>query len=298
MHKVSVRVRTHAGIRQWLFTLTVSVVAVGVSLQGLSVISDLWEAVPASVQAGGIIFFLALGCEYFDSSLGMGYGTTLTPLLLIGGYEPLQIVPAVLFSEAVSGLLAGIGHHRGGNIDFLRDSRARSTAWLLGGLSTVGAVAAVVVAIHIPRFWFTLLIAVIICSMGLVLLVTAQRRFAFRIKGVVLFGTVAAFNKGLSGGGYGPLVTSGQMVSGVPPKHAVAVTSVAESLTCVVGLSAYWLFEGPPDWALTAPLMAGAALSVPLAVGTVRRLSEARLRCAVGLLTLLLGGLAVVKLSF
>jgi uncharacterized membrane protein YfcA len=50
---------------------------------------------------------------------------------------------------------------------------------------------------------------------------------------------VAAFNKGLSGGGYGPLVTAGQVVSGLPPKHAVAISSVAESFTCVVGLAAY-----------------------------------------------------------
>jgi len=30
----------------------------------------------------------------------MGYGTTLTPLLLILGFEPLQIVPAVLLSDS------------------------------------------------------------------------------------------------------------------------------------------------------------------------------------------------------
>ena len=35
-------------------------------------------------------------CELVDSSLGMGYGTTVTPLLLAAGYSPLDIVPAVL----------------------------------------------------------------------------------------------------------------------------------------------------------------------------------------------------------
>ena len=51
-------------------------------------------------------------CEYVDSTLGMGYGTILTPVLLAVGFNPLQIVPAVLLSELISGVLAGILHHR------------------------------------------------------------------------------------------------------------------------------------------------------------------------------------------
>ena len=43
------------------------------------------------------IVLLAFFCELVDSTLGMGYGTTLTPLLLAVGYEPIAIVPAVLF---------------------------------------------------------------------------------------------------------------------------------------------------------------------------------------------------------
>ena len=39
------------------------------------------------------IFLAALFCEYIDSALGMGYGTTLTPLLLLAGFDPLEIVP-------------------------------------------------------------------------------------------------------------------------------------------------------------------------------------------------------------
>ena len=61
---------------------------------------------------------MAFICEYMDSTLGMGYGTTLTPVLLIMGYEPLQVVPAVLVSELFSGLLAGALHHKEGNVDF------------------------------------------------------------------------------------------------------------------------------------------------------------------------------------
>ena len=40
---------------------------------------------------------LAFVCEFIDSTLGMGYGTSLTPILLLMGLEPLQVVPAVLY---------------------------------------------------------------------------------------------------------------------------------------------------------------------------------------------------------
>ena len=42
------------------------------------------------------VAILALSCEYIDASIGMGYGTALTPLLLVIGFLPLDVVPAVL----------------------------------------------------------------------------------------------------------------------------------------------------------------------------------------------------------
>ena len=58
------------------------------------------------------VTIIAFFCEYLDSSLGMGYGTTLSPLLLILGYDPLQIVPALLVSELITGLSAAFFHQK------------------------------------------------------------------------------------------------------------------------------------------------------------------------------------------
>jgi hypothetical protein len=239
------------------------------------------------------VFLLALACEYVDSSLGMGYGTTLTPLLLLAGFAPLDIVPAVLLSEAVTGAAAGLMHQRDGNVNFLRDARARRTALLLAALSTIGAVCAATLAVKVSKETLTLFIAVIIIAMGLVILLTLKRPLRYRPGGIVAIGAVAAFNKSLSGGGYGPLVTAGQVVSGLPSKHAVAITSVAESFTCVVGLATYFALGRHINWGLAAPLVAGALLSVPIATLTVRRLPEKGLRLVVAVVTLALGALAL-----
>jgi len=47
-----------------------------------------------------IVIILAFLFETMDSFAGMGFGTGLTPLLLLMGYEPLQVVPILLISEA------------------------------------------------------------------------------------------------------------------------------------------------------------------------------------------------------
>lgn len=242
------------------------------------------------------IFLAALACEYMDSSMGMGYGTTLTPLLLLVGFAPLQIVPAVLISELMTGLAAGLLHQRDGNVDFLRDARARRAAWLLALLSGVGALLAVWVAVSVSKFWLGLLISGIVLAMGIIVLATRNRQIPFHAGGIVAIGAVAAFNKGLSGGGYGPLVTSGQVVSGLPAKSAVAVTSVAESLTCLIGVLGYLAAGKNIAWGLAVPLTLGALLSVPMATLTVRRLTESTMRSLVGGVTLALGGVALFKL--
>ena len=278
-------------LRVWLLTLatvTMLLLLNAVMPQGLGS-----ESATLLPRAAIFVFFVALTCEYVDSSLGMGYGTTLTPLLLLAGFAPLDIVPAVLLSEALTGAAAGLLHQRDGNVNFLRDARARRTALLLIALSTVGAIAAATLAVKVSKEMLTLFIACIIIAMGVVILLTINRPFRYRPSGIVAIGGVAAFNKSLSGGGYGPLVTAGQGVSGLPPKHAVAITSVTEAFTCVVGLAAYFALGRSINWGLALPLVAGALLSVPIATLTVRRMPEKGLRLVVGLVTLALGALAL-----
>jgi len=283
-------------LRMWLATLA--------TVSALLLLNAL---LPQSTGAGGdwtavlpraaiLVFVVALVCEYVDSALGMGYGTTLTPLLLLAGFAPLDIVPAILLSEAATGVAAGLLHQRDGNVNFMRDARARRTALLLIALSTIGAIAAATLAVKVSKETLTLFIAAIIIAMGVVILLTLNRPFRYRPSGIVAIGAVAAFNKSLSGGGYGPLVTAGQVVSGLPPRNAVAITSVAEAFTCVVGLTAYLVLGREINWGLTVPLVGGALLSVPMATLTIRRMPEKGLRLVVGLVTLLLGVLALSAL--
>jgi len=245
-----------------------------------------------------LVLPLAFICEFIDSSLGGGYGTSLTPLLLLLGFEPLQIVPAVLFSEFVTGVTAGFFHHKLNNVDFRVSSKDTKVAAVLSGFGVVGTVTSVVLAIKLPGNLLKICIGVIVVSMAVAILVNRNRRIRFSWPKIAALGMAASFNKGLSGGGYGPLVTGGQMLSGVGVRNAVAITSISEGLTCLVGVVAYLLMDSKIEWTLAPYLTGGALLSAPLAARTLRCLPEHRAKVAVGLLVFGLGALTLGKAYF
>ena len=236
------------------------------------------------------IILLAFVCEYIDSSLGMGYGSTLTPLLLILGFKPLQIVPSLLLSEFIAGLMASAFHHRHRNVNLRKGTMDFKIATLMTACSVVGAVFAVSIAVRISPFFLKLYIAFIVLSMGIIILATLGRSFRFSWKKILTLSFFAAFNKGISGGGYGPIVTGGQILSGVSSKSAVGITALAEGLTCLVGVISYLAISNHSiDWKLAPYLVVGAVCSVPLATSTVKRIKGQNLKIGVGLAMLLLG---------
>jgi len=251
------------------------------------------------IELSILIIVLAFICEYIDSSLGMGYGTTLTPLLLIMGYHPLQIVPAVLLSELITGLSAGFMHHKAKNVNLKVGTKDFKIAMVMAACSVFGSLVAVFVALNVPVLYVKLYIGILVLSMGIIILATLSRTFEFSWKKITSIGLLAAFNKGISGGGYGPLVTGGQILSGVNSKNAIGITSLAEGLTCLVGVATYLVFTNHTiEWNLAPSLVIGAIISVPLAALTVKKFGAGRLKLIVGIATLILGLLTLGKIIF
>lgn len=86
------------------------------------------------------------------------------------------------------------------------------------------------------------------------------------------------------------------MVSGLNPKSAVAITSLSEGLTCLVGLITYHLLNGFNfNYQVGLALMLGALLSIPLAVYTVSKVEEKRFKTMVSISILTLGILTFLK---
>lgn len=238
---------------------------------------------------------LAFLLELMDSSLGMGYGTTLTPVLLLMGYEPLEVVPAVLFSELITGISAAVFHHRFGNVNLARKSRHLRIALVIAVCSIVGSTVAVFIAVSIPKMALKTYIGILILAIGLVILFTWGRKFKFSWKRMVGLGLLASFNKGISGGGYGPLVTGGQILTGVESPSAVGITSLAEGLTCGVGLFLYIIIKGGIYWGLAVPIAAGAFISTLPSAWFVSKVPARWLVMIIGVVTVILGVATLAK---
>ncbi len=252
------------------------------------------QAAPAWKLVG--LAALAFACEFVDSSLGMGYGTTLTPILLLMGHELKVIVPVVLLSEFVTGLTAGGFHHALGNADFRLRSRDSKVVGMLGAAGVLGALVAVQFLTRVPRYYAKLYFAVMITSMGLIILLRRNGRYKFSWTKVAGLGLISSFNKGMSGGGYGPLVVGGQVLSGCEAKNAVGCTSLAESLVCLVALIGFAVSGVFPTAGLAVPIVLGALISAPSAAAMTRYLdSRLDLKRVVGFVVLVLGILCLYK---
>lgn len=266
-----------------------------------------------AIGIGLTIVLIAFLAEYIDSTLGMGYGTTLTPILLLSGFEPIQVVPAILLSESLTGVFAGLMHHKVKNVDFkprtmnphtifaatrrlgIAESFERGlprhlkVALLIAFCSIFGSLFAVFVAVNIPAFYLKLYIGLLVLTIGIVILATMNKQYGFSWKKIVGLSLIASFNKGMSGGGYGPVVTGGQLLSGVEGKNAIGITSLAEGLTCIVAVIAYLYLNNTIDWVLAPYLVTGAVLSVPFAAISVKKIDTHKFKIIVGVATLVLG---------
>ncbi|WP_254526068.1 sulfite exporter TauE/SafE family protein [Natrinema caseinilyticum] len=256
----------------------------------LGVLYSVTIAAMAIVFGGGtgrspfdpLVVLVAFVLETTDSAAGMGFGTGLAPLLFVLGYEPLQIVPVLLVSETLTGLIAGAVHQNVENVTFsIRPLNEESKLLLLlvgvGSVATLGSVLLAYVALELSEAAIETYVSVLVLMMGVVGVSRAKLRtqIEYKPRRLVVFALLAGVNKGIGGGGYGPVITLGQILSGVYEKSAVAITTLAEgivSITSVITFLLLFHYGVPVDFRLLPSIFAGgflAAIVAPYAVRVV-----------------------------
>ena len=258
-----------------------------------------------------LLFGMAFFCEFLDSSLGMGYGTILSPVLIIMGFDPLVAVPAVLLSQAFGGYVASVFHHQFENASFNKGSKDLKVVLVISGFGIGATILAALLALNIPKVVMKTYIGVLVVVMGVVLL--SKIKFSFSWRKIIGLGIISAFNKGLSGGGYGPVVTAGQIISGQDHKGAIAATTLAEAPICTVGFFTYLIgktyqaMDGPVlsmqfneffskmfshnifQWELTLALLLGAMFVAPFGAFTTKIIRTEKVSLILGVLVTALG---------
>jgi uncharacterized membrane protein YfcA len=131
------------------------------------------------------LIFPAFLTAIIDIVFGMGFGLTMTPILLLMGYPPHEIVPALLFSSLIGNLLSPIFHHRFKNVDFSLCSKHFNMSMLIGTLGVVGSFIGASVSIGISDFFLGLYIGLLIVALGLFILL--NKKLSARFSWLKLF---------------------------------------------------------------------------------------------------------------
>ena len=78
-------------------------------------------------------------------------------------------------------------------------------------------------------------------------------------------------------------------------KAAIGITTLSEGVICAFAVVTYFLVYRSVDWLLLTLLSVGIALSTPFAALIVKRIESRKIKLIIGLFTLTLGSLTILK---
>jgi len=236
------------------------------------------------------ILLVAFMAALIDTSLGMCYGTILAPILLIAGYSPEVVVPTILFSQLVVDIGGGLTHTKVKN--FTR--RDVKVALLVAIPATVFVSLGVFLNINLPKIITKTYVGLIVTILGFLLLLGIKlRKTSNRL---VFISSIAGFNKGFMGGGFGPVVVSGQIVLNHDVRPSVSIGDIAEIPVCIAGLLAFAVLGNlsflPIYLIVTVPALIASLIGpyITMKIGQKNYAEK-----VIGVVTLVLGFITLLK---
>lgn len=243
-----------------------------------------------------------------DSAAGMGFGTCLAPLLFLLGYTPLQVVPAILISEAITGLINSFFNHEYKNVHFSfhplnNTTRLTFIITLFGCIAIFASVFLSYYALKFPDVIIKTYVSILVLFMGVLGLIRLKlnniNKKISNPNNLIFFAVLAGFNKGIGGGGYGPVVTMGQVFSGVYEKSATAIVSLAEALVSIIGILTFILISLAGveiDLVLLPSIFTGGFFAALLSPYLVRVLPNKIWKIILPIYALIIGIFSLVKI--
>lgn len=254
------------------------------------------------------VIVLAFVFETIDSAVGMGFGTALAPLLLSMGYDALAVVPVLLITQAITGLVTAAVHHEFHNVRFsVRNGMNEATKLMLlialfGVIAVIASILLVYLALDLPDSTIKIYVAILVLLMGIITFVqrfVPHEKTTFRPKRMIGFAALAGFNKGIGAGGYGPVITLGQLYAGVYEKSAAAITSLAEAWVSIAGAITFFAISAVGmklNLVLLPSVLAGSLLAAIASPYLVRILPNRILSYLIPLYAIVIAGVLLVRL--
>jgi hypothetical protein len=252
-----------------------------------------------------LIVLLSFLFETMDSSAGMGFGTGLTPLLFLLGYDPLQVVPILLLSEAITGFTASYFHHEFQNVSFSfhrpynQETKITAIIAITGCFAIIISVVMTYAALKLSSSFIRTYVAILVLAMGIIGMIRLKsKQSRYRPKLLTCFAALAGFNKGIGAGGYGPVVMMGQLFSGIYEKTATAIVSLAEGIVSVIGFASFLFITSVDvsiDYLLMPSIFTGGFIAAIISPYLVRVFPNKLWRIIIPVYAIIMGILTLAK---
>jgi uncharacterized membrane protein YfcA len=161
-------------------------------------------------------------------------------------------------------------------------------------LGVFAAAVGSVLAVHVPPWALNAYIGAMVTGIGILLL--WGRTFQFSWKKLIAVGFFASFNKGFSGGGFGPIATGGQVVITDEHRGSIGRTTLAEAPICIIAFTTYVIQKGFSAYSLLGALCVGAAFGAVWGPLLTKKLQAKKIKLILGILLLVLGIRVLLKL--
>jgi uncharacterized membrane protein YfcA len=239
---------------------------------------------------------IAFSSTFVNSIAGGGYGTMITPQLLIIGFNPLQFIPSILLSHSIISFILVYNNRNKNQCEAICYNEKKLISYIIV-FGIIGLIFSISIVSVLNIFYIQLYIGFLTIFLGGLLIFLRKRKFIFSYKRIMGISLIAAFNKGISGGGYGTIISSGQMLSGVECKKALSNCFYAEAIISLIGFFIYVVFiQNLIIFELTVFILIGAFLAIPFATRTMHKVTNNKLTLIVGFLLILLGVLTLLQL--
>jgi len=230
-------------------------------------------------------FAVGLFAQVIDGALGMAYGITATTFLLSTGVSPAVASASVHIAEIFTTGFSGLSHWRFGNIN-----KRLFKQLLIPGV--IGALTGAWILTNIDGNAIKPWISAYLLFMGIYILSKAWRRVKAQRKEapkhVPALALTGGFVDAVGGGGWGPVVTSSLLGSGMDPRTTIGSVNAAEFFLAIASGVTFAVLVGFTHWQVIAGLVIGGLFAAPFAAWLCRHLPARVLLVIVGVLISLL----------
>lgn len=237
-----------------------------------------------------LIALFAFIAQLIDGGIGMGYGVSLTTLLLSIGVGSAVASASVHIAEVFTTLFSGMSHFKMGNFDQKIFAFLAVPGVFGGVLGAYGIVQLSNVSSIKP------IIAGILLVLGILIIIKFVRKNEMleteyarpRIRHLMPLGFIAALIDAIGGGGWGPITTPALVLKNANPQQVIGSVNAAEFFV-TFSISLTFLLTLPTlELAIVLPMIIGGMIAAPIAAILTKKFSHRTVGIGVGILIIIL----------